>query len=312
MDNFIFSLNATVPVFLVIVIGYVLKIKGKVNENFCNTANDLNYKLTLPALLFMDISTTNIKEVFDLNYVMYCAIVTTICFGVIWLMSKVFIKDKTEVGAFVQGSFRGSAAVLGVAFIQNMYGNAGMAPLMIIGAVPLYNIFSVIVLTFEGSDNHGKNIKNAFINICKNPIILSILAGVIVSLLKIDFPVIVDKTIESIAKLATPWALLIIGATFEGRKAVAKIKITAAGAFIKLILQPAIFLPVAVALGFTDEKLIAILIMLGAPTTASCYIMAKAMKNDTVLTSSIVVTTTLLSSVTLTLWIFILKTMGYV
>ncbi|MFQ9933050.1 MAG: AEC family transporter [Lachnospiraceae bacterium] len=310
MDNFIFSLNATVPVFLVMVAGYVLKLRGKVNDNFCTVANDINYKLTLPALLFMDISTSNIREVFDLKYVAYCGIVTTVCFGAIWAGAKLLVRDKTEVGAFVQGSFRGSAAVLGVAFIQNMYGNAGMAPLMIIGAVPLYNIFSVIVLTFEGNNSDGKNIKNAFINICKNPIILSILAGVAVSLLNIDFPDIVDKTLESIARLATPLALLVIGAGFEGRKAIAKVKITVIGSVIKLIVQPAIFLPVAAWLGFSGDKMIAALIMLGAPTTASCYIMAKAMNNDEVLTSSLVVFTTLLSSVTLTGWIFVLKSMG--
>lgn len=309
MDNFIFSLNATVPVFLVMVAGYVLKLRGKVNDNFCTVANDINYKLTLPALLFMDISTSNIREVFDLKYVAYCGIVTTVCFGAIWAGAKLLVRDKTEVGAFVQGSFRGSAAVLGVAFIQNMYGNAGMAPLMIIGAVPLYNIFSVIVLTFEGNNSDGKNIKNAFINICKNPIILSILAGVAVSLLNIDFPDIVDKTLESIARLATPLALLVIGAGFEGRKAIAKVKITVIGSVIKLIVQPAIFLPVAAWLGFSGDKMIAALIMLGAPTTASCYIMAKAMNNDEVLTSSLVVFTTLLSSVTLTGWIFVLKSM---
>lgn len=320
MNNFIFSINATLPIFLVIVIGYILKICGKVNEAFCSAANDINYKLTLPALLFIDISSTNIKESFDTKYVLYCAIVTTVCFVVIWVLAKIFIKDKTEIGAFVQGSFRGSAAVLGVAFIQNMYGSASMAPLMIIGAVPIYNICSVIVLTFEGSNNNdgrtgdgrnnGKNIKKAFINICKNPIILSIIAGIAVSLLEIDFPVIIDKTLENVAKLATPLALLVIGASFEGRKAIAKIRITLVGCFIKLVVQPAIFLPVALWLGFEGEKLISILIMLGAPTTASCYIMAKAMNNDTVLTSSIVVMSTLLSAVTLTLWIFLLRSVG--
>lgn len=310
MSNFIFSINATLPVFLVIVLGYILKIRGKVNENFCSVTNDINFKLTLPALLFLDISTTNIKETFDAKYVLFCAIVTLVCFVVIWVLSKIFIKNKSEVGAFVQGSFRGSAAVLGVAFIQNMYGNAGMAPLMIIGAVPVYNICSVIVLTFEGSDNSEKNIKKAFISICKNPIILSIIAGILVSLLEIDFPDIIDKTLENVAKLATPLALLVIGASFEGRKAISKIKITLAGCLIKLVIQPAIFLPVAIALGFSGEKLISILIMLGAPTTASCYIMAKAMNNDTVLTSSIVVMSTLLSAATITLWIFLLKSMG--
>ena len=311
MSNFIFSINATIPVFLVIVIGYVLKLKGKVNDGFCNAANDINYKVTLPALLFMDISTSNIRENFDAKYVIYCAVVTTICFWVIWGLAKLFVKDKSVIGAFVQASFRGSAAVLGVAFIMNMYGSAGMAPLMMIGAVPLYNIYSVIVLTFESTEGDGKNIKNALWNMCKNPIILGILAGIIASIINLDLPTIIDKTIESVAKLATPLALLVIGASFEGSKAIAKIKITLVGCLIKLVIQPAIFLPVAVAMGFGPEKLVAILIMLGAPTTPSCYIMAKAMHNDEVLTSSIVVMSTLLSSVTITAWIFILKSMGY-
>ena len=83
-------------------------------------------------------------------------------------------------------------------------------------------------------------------------------------------------------------------------------------AFIKLIGQAAIFIPIAIALGFTGEKLIAIMVMLAAPATPSCYIMAKNMKNDGVLTASIIVTTTLLAAFTLTGWIFILRSMGYI
>ena len=55
-----------------------------------------------------------------------------------------------------------------------------------------------------------------------------------------------------------------------------------------------------------------ILIMLASPTTPSCYIMAKNMKNDGTLTASIVVATTLLASFTLTAWIFVLKTVGWI
>lgn len=310
MENFIFSLNATVPVFLIIVVGYALRLMGKVNDNFCTISNNINYNITLPALLFLDISGANIKEVFDLKYVLFCGMATTICFVSVWGAGRLFVKNKEEIGAFVQGSFRGSAAVLGVAFIQNMYGNSGMAPLMIIGAVPLYNVYSVIVLTFEGNNEGGKNIKSALINICRNPIILSILAGVAVSLADINFPVIIDKTLGSIAAMATPMALLIIGSGFEGRKALAKVKITMVGAIIKLVIQPAIFLPLAALMGFSGDKIIAVLVMVGAPTTASCYIMAKAMNNDTVLTSSLIVTTTLLSSITLTFWIFVLRSLG--
>lgn len=316
MENFIYSINVIMPIFLVMVIGYILKQIGMLNDNFVTVANKFNFKVTLPFMLFKDIAGVDIKAVFDIKYVLFCAIVSTICFWVVWGTAKLLVRDKTIRGAFVQSSFRGSAAVMGLAFIQNIYGSSAMGPLMIVSAVPLYNIFSVIVLTFEANDSTGidkkAKIRQAGINICKNPIILSILAGLIVGLLGIQFPTLVNKTVSNVAQMATPLALITIGAGFEGRKALAKIAPTMASSMIKLVLQPLVFLPVAAWMGFSGEKMIAILIMLASPTTPSCYIMAKSMNNDEVLTASVIVTTTLMAAFTLTGWIFLLKTLGYI
>jgi hypothetical protein len=320
MENFIFSINATMPVFLVMVAGYFLRRIGILNEEFIKSANKFNFKITLPALLFQDLAGADIRNHFDVRYVLFCAVVTSICFWSIWGLAKLFLKDKTMVGAFVQASFRGSAAVLGLAFIQNIYGESGLAPLMILGAVPLYNIYSVIVLTFEGSkgtekkeEDFRRNMLKAGKNVVTNPILLSILAGLIGSLAGFyDYaPVIVTKTISNFAVMASPLALVAIGAGFEGKKAIAKIKPTMIASLIKLVIQPLFFLTAAAAMGFRDQEMIAILIMLGSPTTASCYIMAKNMDNDGVLTSSVIVLTTLLSSVTLTAWIYLLRVKGY-
>ena len=316
MENFIYSVDATFPIFLVMVIGYILKQIGMLNDNFVTVANRFNFKVTLPFMLFRDISGVDIRAVFDIRYVLFCALVSTACFWIIWGGVKLFLKDQSMRGAFVQASFRSSAAVMGLAFIQNMYGSSAMGALMIVSAVPLYNIFSVIVLTFEGAHSGEvdpkQKIKAACINIAKNPIILGILAGLIVGLLGIDFPVIVDKTVNSVAQMATPLALITIGAGFEGRKALAKIRPTIVASMIKLVIQPLIFLPVAAWMGFRGEQMIAILIMLASPTTPSCYIMAKNMDNDGVLTASVIVMTTLLAAFTLTGWIFILKTVGLI
>lgn len=298
------------------VIGYVLKQTGMLNDNFVTVANKFNFKVTLPFMLFKELSGVDIKAVFDIRYVLFCALVSTACFWLIWGGTKLFVKDKSIRGAFVQASFRGSAAVMGLAFIQNIYGESAMGPLMIVSAVPLYNIFSVLVLTFESNEaaslDKSEKMKQALINIVKNPIIISIFAGMIVGLLGIDFPTIIDKTLNSVSQMATPLALITIGAGFEGRKALAKMTPTIAAAMIKLVIQPLIFLPLAAYMGFAGEKIIAILIMLSSPTTPSCYIMAKNMHNDEVLTASVVVTTTLLGAVTLTMWIFILKTVGLI
>lgn len=316
MENFIYSVNVTFPIFLVMVIGYVLKQVGMLNDNFVTVANKFNFKVTLPFMLFKDISGVDIKDVFDIKYVLFCALASTACFWFIWGGTKLLIRDRSIRGAFVQASFRGSAAVMGLAFIQNIYGQSAMGPLMIVSAVPLYNIFSVLVLTFEAEGSalidKGAKIKQAVFNIAKNPIIISILLGLVVGLLGIDFPLMIDKTVNSVSQMATPLALITIGAGFEGRKALAKVKPTMAASMIKLVVQPLIFLPLAAAMGFTGEKLIAILIMLSSPTTPSCYIMAKNMNGDEVLTASVVVVTTLFGAVTLTMWIFLLKTVGLI
>ena len=323
MADFVFSLNATLPIFLIMVLGWFLMKIGLFNKEFNKVADKYVFKVALPVLLFKDIATADIRSDFNLTFVLFCMITTTIMFLAIWGLSYIFIKDKTQVGAFTQASARGSAAVLGIAFINNIYGNSGMAPLMIVSAVPLYNILSVIILTFSADMgkygnasgvpiSKSSNIKKACINVVKNPIIIGIFLGLPFSIFGINIPAIPLKAVTSIAQTATPIALLVVGAGFEGAKAIKKIKLTSIATFIKLVLLPLIFFPFAIAFGFRGSELVAILIMLGSPTTVTCYIMAKNMGNDEVLSSSIVVMATLLSSVTLTGWIFVLKVMGLI
>lgn len=311
MEHFIFSLNATFPIFFVMLVGNLLRRIGLLDEDFAIKADKLVYYVCIPISVGLDIAKTNIREDFDLRFVVFCAGATTIGFFTIWMVARLFIRDKGMIGAFVQGSFRGSAAVLGIAFVQSMYGSSGMAPMMVAVAVPLFNIFAVLVLTVEAPNQTGKtlmdSVKTTLWNIWKNPIIRGILIAVVISYFAIPIPTMVDKTLQKLGVLATPLAILSLGVSFQGAEAIAKIKPTLIASMIKLVILPAIFLPLAVGMGFREEMLIAILIMLGAPTTVSCYIMAKNMKGDAILTSSIVATTTVLSSISLTLWIYLLR-----
>ena len=149
MDSFIFSINATVPIFAIMILGNIFKSIGIIDDHFASVANRFVFKVCLPCLVFLDLAGTDIRHHFDVKYVGFCFVATLFSILSVWIVAKLTLKDKHSVGAFVQGSYRSSAAILGVAFIQNIYGSSGMAPLMIIGSVPLYNVFAVIVLTFE-------------------------------------------------------------------------------------------------------------------------------------------------------------------
>ena len=227
--------------------------------------------------------------------------VTAISITISTLISLLW-KDRSVKGEFIQATYRSSAALLGIAFIQNIYGTAGMAPLMIIGSVPLYNIMAVVVLSFF------KPLKG----IATNPIIIGIVAGFVWSALKLPMPSILHKTVSSIGATATPMGLMSMGATFEMKKATSKMKPTLVAVFMKLVGFCAIFLPMAALLGFRNEELIAILVMLGSATTVSCFVMARNMGHEGTLSSGVIMMTTLLSAFTLTMWLDVLRSFGLV
>lgn len=312
MENFLYSLNATLPIFLMIIVGKVLQKLHIIDEQFTKTADKYVFVVALPALVFKDLTENDIRSNFDGGYVLFCFTVTLVIILAIWGLTSLFMKNPAEQGAFIQVSYRSSAAILGLAFIDNMFDGVGMAPLMIIGAVPLFNIFAVIILTLKG-DNGGQkpDLKTTLIQVIKNPILLSIIVSLPFAFFHWHFPDFMNKAIVGIANTATPLALISIGATFEGYQAIKKIKPTMIASLIKLVILAALFLPLAIYFGYRNQELMAILIMLGSPATVSCYIMAKNTGNDAVLTSSVIVLTTLLSAVTLTGWIYVLHSMGF-
>lgn len=314
MDNLIFSLNATLPIFFTMLLGSFFKRVGLIDEAFSAKMNKFAFAVALPALLFQDISAVDIRKSWNGGFVLFCFIATFLSITGVTVLSF-FVVKREERGEFVQGAYRSSAAILGIAFIQNIYGTSGMAPLMIIGTVPLYNAFAVIVLSLlkPGQRKMDKALlQKTLKGIVTNPIILGIAAGFVWAILKIPQPEILQKTVKNMAVLATPLGLMAMGASFEGKKALGKLKPTLIASALKLVVLAAIFLPIAVRLGYRESELVAILVMLGSATTVSSFVMARNMGHEGVLTSSIVMVTTLCSAFTLTGWLFLLKTLGLV
>ena len=314
MENLIFSLNATIPIFLMMLLGMLFRKLGWMDEVFAAKMNKFVFLVPLPVLLFEQLATVDFSEVWDIKFILFCFMVTAISITISTLISLLW-KDRSIKGEFIQATYRSSAALLGIAFIQNIYGTAGMAPLMIIGSVPLYNIMAVVVLSVfkPGNNSFDKAlVKKTLKGIATNPIIIGIVAGFVWSALKLPMPSILHKTVSSIGATATPMGLMSMGATFEMKKATSKMKPTLVAVFMKLVGFCAIFLPVAAVLGFRNEELIAILVMLGSATTVSCFVMARNMGHEGTLSSGVIMMTTLLSAFTLTMWLDVLRSFGLV
>lgn len=316
LDNLIFSLNATMPIFLMMVIGYGLKKFGKVNDQITSAINQLVFKMFLPALLFMDLAKQDFIKMWDTKFVCFCSGITVISIIIATLISLT-LKDKLDRGEFIQASYRSAAATLGIAFMTNIYDNVAMVALMILASVPIYNVVAVLILSLTApKDNEAvlghALLKKTFINLITNPIILSILAGLAWSLLKIPMPMIMNKSMTYLADVASPLALIGLGASFELHDLKEKLAPIIMININKLFLFCLAFLPLAVYMGFRNDTLVAALIMLGSATTSSSFIMAKNMGHRGVISSCAVMTTTFFSSFTLTLWLFILRSLGLI
>ena len=316
MDDLLFSLNATLPIFIMMMLGYFLRRVGIVTQEFADAANTFVFKICLPLVLFDDLYQMDIAAAWDGGFVAFCAAATLGSIALCGLVSRAFGHQPWR-GEFLQASYRSGAAFLGIAFLLSIYGEAGAAPLMVIGAVPIYNVSAVVILELmrPGKKSRGVNgelIRSTIKGIVTNPIILGIVAGVAWSLLRIPMPQVLGTAVADVGGIATPLGLIALGASFSFRRAFAVGTPSIVASAIKLVGLELVFLPMALAAGYTGQKLVAVMMMLGLPSTVSGYVMARNMGYEGAVNSSVVMLTTLLSSVTITFWLWLLKSQGLV
>jgi malonate transporter len=312
IENLIFSINAVAPIFLMVFLGAILKKKGIINDNFASKGSDFVFKVAFPALLFRDVAITDFTSVFNVWLVLFAIIGTILQFIILWILSSVFIKEKTKLGAFVQGSFRGNFLLIGLSLAYNLFGESGLAKCAILLSfiIPLYNVLATVVLTVTSQQSDVCSLKGIAKSLMKNPLILSILLAIPFSYFKIQLPVILSKPIEYLSDLALPIALICMGCNFSLAAVKRNIKLSLTAVLIKIIAAPLIFASIAFYLGFRNEELGSLFILFGAPTAVTSFIMAKAMKSDSDLAANIVLMSTLGSILTLFAGIFLFKHTG--
>ena len=314
IENLISSINAVAPIFIMVFLGVLIKRKGIINDNFASKGTNLGFKVAFPALLFRDVSKTDFTSVFNIRLILFVVIGILLQFVVLWIVCSVFIKEKEKLGAFVQGSFRGNFLLIGLPLAYNLFGQSGLAKCAILLSfvIPLYNVLATILLTVTSQPSESLNFKEILKNILKNPLIMSIIIALPFSYFKIQLPAVLSQPIDYLSDLALPIALLSMGCNFSYAGVKKDLKLSLTAVFIKIVAAPLIFILTAFFLGFRNEELGSILILFGAPTAVTSYIMAKGMGSDSELAANIVLMSTLGSILTLFAGIFLFKNMGVI
>ncbi|MBD3275375.1 MAG: AEC family transporter [Candidatus Marinimicrobia bacterium] len=309
MQHLAFTLSVVAPVFLIVGLGYVLKSLGVINRNFVTVSTQIVFLVSLPILIFLELSVVDFRQAFDIRAIGFIYAGTLVFFGVIWLLAGKFIPDGRDRGAFIQGSFRGNFAIIGLALISNMFGSEGLsrASLMLAFIIPLYNVLAVIALAVPNRDEKELELAGTLLEILKNPLIIAVIISVGYSLTGWGLHPLINNTAEYLARIALPLALLGIGGSlnFQQMREASVMAILSAG--IKLIVIPAGLTYGAFLLGFRGLLLGVLFILFACPTAISSFVMAEAMDSNGDLAGNIVLWTTLTSVVTITIGLIILQ-----
>jgi len=314
LQNLIFAISLVVPVFLIVVLGYILKKVGMINDNFVSVSSKIVFNISLPALIFFQIADINLGEILNISQISFIYIGTLISFGVAWIIAEILTKSGRDKASFIQGSFRGNFAIVGLAIIANFYGveNLGKASLVLAFTIPLYNILSVIALTVPFRKERELNYKNTLIEIAKNPLIIAVLAAIPFSYLGIRIPEVVHTTGNYLSALSLPLALIGIGGFLSFKDITKENSLTIISTSLKLVIIPLTATVAAYLLGFSGMDLGIIFILFACPTAIASFIMAEAMGANSRLAANILLLSTLASVVTMTLGLFILKENGLI
>lgn len=324
-SDFLYAFNGVMPVFVVALVGYVLRQREFLTDEFVRVADKLVFRVMLPCLLFTNVAYIDIKEIGgnDFKLVIFCVASAILLTVTLSLIVPLFVKDKAKVGAFVQGVFRSNVAFLGLPFAQNLFGDEGMriASIALAVIVPVYNVIAVIVLCVfnpqksDGENSLGKRIAEILKGIVKNPLIIAIVIALPFAVFGIgnDLPKVIKSSVDYFAKASTTLAVLTIGASFKIKELKGRIGLASVVTLLKTVIVPAVFMVFTYfVLGFRGVHLGIVLIVFGTPTAISSYIMAKNMNSDASLANQIVLLTTLASMFTIFMFSFVMKTIGLV
>lgn len=328
------AFNAIAPILLLILLGYFLRSKNFINENFIKIGNKFVFNIALPVMLMMNVYSTDSLNNIAWDVVIYTAIVVTflVLLGVFIAVAATKVPERR--GVIMQCVYRSNYAIIGFSLAGALGGESAKALTAMVSAIciPLFNTFSVISLSVFMSGKKGKfDIKSVLLGIVKNPLIIGVAAGIVLLLirqaqlelfdhvvfsLKDNLPFLYSP-LNNITNITTPFALIVLGGQFSFSAVRGMFKEIAAGTLSRVVLAPVIGIGLAVILStYTDllhcgpEEYPALIALFGSPVAVSSAIMAEQMHNDEQLATQLVVWTSVCSIFTIFLTVCLMLPMG--
>ncbi len=302
--QFTFALNITAPILILLTLGIFFRRTGFIDQHFINIANSFVFNITLPCLLFFSIASTPLTRTGNIPLFLFGVLFTLAITLLFWLISLgVIAADKR--GVFIQGAFRGNLGIIGIALVFNAYGTEmlAIASLYMAFIAMLDNPLSILILKPKGH--------RPYKSILSNPIIIAVFLGLVCSAWQVSLPVFIKQSGQYLAQMTLPLALICIGGSLYWKNFQNHPGDVILATVCKLILMPFLGTSLAIYLGFRDQELGLIYLMLSSPTAVSSYIMAKKLTAHGTIAAEIIALSTASSTLIITVGLILLQTTGY-
>jgi len=306
------SFNAIVPIFILMLIGYILKKTKVADKKTFDAINKLVFKVFLSVLVFYNIYKTDIASVLNIKLIWFSVAGIVAVFILGYFAVMVFTQDNAKRGVMLQGFFRSNFVLLGMPLVKCVCGeeSGGLTSLMLGIIIPLFNVLAIVALVRFSDGQEKIDIRHVLKGIIKNPLIIGCLVGLAFLLTGIKLPSLLEKSVKDISAVATPLALIVLGAEFEYSTIKDSLKELLITVSARLVFVPLIMVTIAVLLGFTGEALVCILITFASPMAVSSFTMAQQMGGDEHLAAHMVIMSSAFCLITLFGWIFALSSLN--
>ena len=315
MESLLFSINAVVPMFLLISAGYVIQRLGLLSVSTVQELNRSCFNLFIPCVMFNSVYSANIRENSYFSLIIFALVALSAAVTLLILVIPKLVSSRPRAGSIIQGSYRGNLALFGTALAVSLFGQEGLLPMSLLVAVivPCFNVIAIVVLTLFGEKNDAEQSLSATLilqNILKNPLIIGITSALVLSLFDLSLPNVLYSPIQDLAKTGTPLALLVIGAQFDFGRAANQLRYSMMAVLFKIVMFPLAVTVFAVLLGFRGPELGVLFLFSVAPTNSGSYVMAQNMGCDGPLAGDIVLFSAVFSIIPIFFGTLLLKFFG--
>ena len=294
--------SALVPVFGLILIGYLFKRISFPSHEFWPMADKLTYFILMPALLIYKLSNAKF-EANSVSFVLASLIAIFLTMIILIIVNKITPTKNSSFTSIVQGGIRFNTYVF-LALSASIFGDKGLvlAAIIITFAIPFLNILSISIFALY-SNNSKINFFYLFKSIVKNPLIISCILGALINFSEIKIPISIENLLKILSSAALPLGLISIGYTLVLKEIKSAKKDLTVTMIAKFIVLPLIIYILAISFSL-DNLMIAILVLFAImPTAPSSFILARQLGGDLPLITSIITVQTIVAALFLILFL---------